>query len=174
MKKKNFKYSKNWKQWITAISMYTCSYCAANNGKIFAINQLVDKIPVHPNCHCHFAKVLAISAGDATNDGKNGADWYLKYLGMLPDYYITKKEARELGWKPALGNLDEVAPGCMIFGGIFDNDKGYLPQQPGRIWYEADINYENSWRNNERVLFSNDGLVFVSYDHYKTFIEVIE
>lgn len=92
---------------------------------------------------------------------------------MLPEYYITKKEAKELGWKKYLGNLDDVAPGNMIFGGRFYNDQEKLPQKNGRIWFEADINYVDGFRNGERILFSNDGLIFVTYDHYATFIEVI-
>lgn len=60
----------------------------------------------------------------------------------------------------------------MIFGGIFSNYNGHLPDDPGRIWYEADINYIEGKRNSERILFSNDGLIFVTYDHYKTFCEV--
>ena len=60
----------------------------------------------------------------------------------------------------------------MIFGGIYKNRDDKLPQDTGRIWYEADINYIHGYRNNERILFSNDGLIFVTYDHYKTFKEI--
>ncbi|MBD9010701.1 MAG: hypothetical protein EGR16_10275 [Clostridiales bacterium] len=48
----------------------------------------------------------------------------------------------------------------------------HLPAVPNRIWYEADINYEFGYRGTERILFSNDGLIFVTYDHYATFIEI--
>lgn len=61
----------------------------------------------------------------------------------------------------------------MIFGGVYENRNNHLPSAPGRIWYEADINYTWGWRGQERVLFSNDGLIFVTYDHYKTFVEII-
>ena len=60
----------------------------------------------------------------------------------------------------------------MIFGGIYENRNGHLPMTSGRIWYEADINYEFGYRGTERILFSNDGLIFVTYDHYHTFIEI--
>ena len=56
---------------------------------------------------------------------------------------------------------------------MFYNDKGKLPEKNGRIWYEADINYLKGKRNSERIVYSNDGLIFVSYDHYKTFIEIV-
>ena len=47
-----------------------------------------------------------------------------------------------------------------------------LPDLNGRIWYEADFNYVSGWRNDYRVLYSNDGLIFITYDHYKTFYEL--
>lgn len=78
-----------------------------------------------------------------------------------------------MGWVPKKGNLDEVAPGKMIFGGVYRNNNGHLPDAPGRIWYEADINYKWGHRNRSRVLFSSDGLMFVTYDHYETFQEIV-
>ena len=72
------------------------------------------------------------------------------------------------------GNLDEVANGKAIGGNIYYNDNGNLPQKDGRTWYEADINYTSGFRGNERILYSNDGLIFVTYDHYKTFYVISE
>ena len=60
----------------------------------------------------------------------------------------------------------------MIFGGIYDNDDNKLPTAKNRIWYEADINYQRGHRNAERILFSSDGLLFVTYNHYETFFEI--
>ncbi len=94
-------------------------------------------------------------------------------MGELPPYYITKEEAQKHGWKSRKGNLDEVAPGMMIAGGIYWNDKDKLPNAPGRVWFEADINYTHGHRGKHRVLFSNDGLLFVTYDHYETFYEIV-
>lgn len=96
----------------------------------------------------------------------------MKHYDRLPDYYISKDETVELGWKRILSNLNLVAPNKMIFGGIYYNDDGKLPQKSGRIWYEADINYNEGYRNSQRILFSNDGLVFVTYNYYMTFCEV--
>ena len=103
-----------------------------------------------------------------------GADSYLVYEQKLPDYYITKSEARLLGWIPNRGNLDAVAPSKTIYGGIYHNRNGKLPSEENRIWYEADINYIGGFRGHDRILFSNDGLIFVSYDHYKTYYEIIK
>ena len=53
-------------------------------------------------------------------------------------------------------------------------DENKLPSADGRIWYEADIDYEGGYRNDSRILYSNDGLIFATYDHYKTFYEVLQ
>ena len=60
-----------------------------------------------------------------------------------------------------------------MFGGVFYNDRGKLPAKGDRIWYEADINYSKGKRNSERIVYSNDGLIFITYDHYRTFIEIV-
>ncbi len=96
---------------------------------------------------------------------------YVKANGKLPDYYITKKEARDKGWIAAEGNLCDVLPGKAIGGDVFTNREGNLPDKPGRKWFEADLNYNCGRRNADRLLFSSDGLVFVTHDHYKTFEE---
>lgn len=84
-----------------------------------------------------------------------------------------KKDAKLQGWKPIQGNLDQVLPNMMIGGDIYKNRNGHLPYWPGRVWYEADINYTGGFRTRHRILYSNDGLVFVTYDHYETFIEIV-
>lgn len=114
----------------------------------------------------------AIAIGVATKDGQTGADWWLRYYGKLPEYYITENEIQNLGWEWGDSPV-KFAPGKMITMGEYRNDNGHLPNAPGRIWYEADINYYSGKRNKHRILYSNDGLMFVTYDHYRTFIEVI-
>ena len=96
---------------------------------------------------------------------------YVKKRGHLPKYYITKKDARQQGWDQSKGNLCEVLPGRAIGGDIFTNREGSLPEKPGRKWYEADLNYNCTHRNADRLLFSDDGLLFVTKDHYKTFVQ---
>lgn len=62
----------------------------------------------------------------------------------------------------------------MIGGDQYYNDDLKLPSISGRIWYEADINYTGGSRNRQRILYSNDGLIFVTYDHYQTFYEITQ
>lgn len=169
------RYSVNWVMWRAFIKPTTCLECATRNGRIFSYDDLIriGEPQLHPNCGCWLERIEAIKAGMATTLGINGADWWIKYLNKLPDYYITKDEAKSLGWVNVKGNLSKVAPGYMIFGGIYYNDNNKLPQKDGRIWYEADINYTGGYRNTQRLLFSNDGLIFVTYNHYETFAEII-
>ena len=68
--------------------------------------------------------------------------------------------------------LEKYAPGMMVYGGIYENENNHLPSAPGRVWYEADINYYEGQRNRHRIVWSNDGLIFVTYDHYHTFYEI--
>ena len=96
---------------------------------------------------------------------------YLKEHGELPDYYITKSEAKSMGWVPSKGNLCEVAPGRAIGGDIWTNRQKSLPTKSGRKYFEADLNYNCGNRNADRVVFSNDGLVFVTFNHYRSFEE---
>ncbi len=97
---------------------------------------------------------------------------YIKENGKLPDNFITKIAARDLGWESNKGNLDEVAPGKSIGGDIFNNYEGKLPKKSGRIYYECDINYISGFRGDDRIIFSNDGLIYKTEDHYDTFTEI--
>jgi len=97
---------------------------------------------------------------------------YLDAYGELPPNYLTKKEARELGWEASAGNLWEVAPKASIGGDYFGNFEELLPEADERDYYEADINYDGGHRNAERLVFSNDGLYFYTDDHYESFEEM--
>ncbi len=94
---------------------------------------------------------------------------YLHLYGELPSNYITKSDARGLGWDSGKGNLWDVAPGKSIGGDPFGNREGLLPEKKGRSYYECDIDYEGGYRGGERIVFSDDGLVYYSADHYENF-----
>lgn len=94
---------------------------------------------------------------------------YIHIYGKLPENFITKKEAEAAGWVSQEGNLSDVAPGKSIGGSRFGNYEESLPDKDGREWYECDINYEEGFRGAERLIYSNDGLIYYTADHYKTF-----
>ena len=123
--------------------------------------------------YCGIYPLPAIRAGTATRDYMEGADWYLVKYGCLPEKYFTKKEAEAAGWMREKGNLAEAAPGRMIGGNVYRNKDGKLPSAPNRTWYEADVDYVKGYRTNARIVYSNDGLVFVTYNHYLPFCEVV-
>lgn len=106
---------------------------------------------------------------DGSYTGKEEVALYIHTYGRLPDNFITKKEAEDDGWSGKEGNLWEVAPGKSIGGSHFGNYEGSLPAGDGRKWYECDINYEGGFRGSERLIYSNDGLIYYTDDHYKTF-----
>lgn len=97
---------------------------------------------------------------------------YLTLYEKLPGNFISKYDAENLGWDNRKGNLDKVAPGCSIGGNRFGNYEGLLPEAKGRKYTECDINYDGGYRNGERIVFSNDGLIFYTSDHYQTFTPV--
>lgn len=94
---------------------------------------------------------------------------YIHTFGTLPHNFITKDEAIALGWDKSKGNLWEVADGMSIGGDRFGNFEGLLPDSEGRYWTECDVNYQGGFRGSERIIFSNDGLIFYTNDHYQTF-----
>lgn len=101
------------------------------------------------------------------NDFQGVAD-YIHKNGTLPENFITKAQADKLGWKPG-DDLSKVAPGKSIGGDVFKNAEKALPDAPNRIWHECDINYNGGHRGDDRILYSNDGLIYSTSDHYKTF-----
>lgn len=166
--------SEHYKYWKSVIDLKRCKICKKSHGQIYELSEEVEpEPPIHEHCRCIITVLEAIVAGKATNDGLNGADLWLKEFGKLPPYYISESDALSLGWQNWLGNLSAVAPGKMITKGVYKNRDGHLPSVEGRVWYEADINYTQGFRGTSRVLFSNDGLIFVTYDHYHTFSEIV-
>lgn len=94
---------------------------------------------------------------------------YLQQFGHLPDNFITKEEARALGWVSKEKNLNDVAPGKCIGGDHFGNYEGMLPAKEGRQYTECDINSVGGNRGPERIVYSNDGLIYYTSDHYESF-----
>lgn len=97
---------------------------------------------------------------------------YIHTFGTLPKNFITKSEAKALGWDNSKGNLWDVAEGKSIGGDYFGNYEGLLPSAGGRKYTECDVNYSGGYRGSERIIFSNDGLIYYTNDHYKTFTQL--
>ena len=107
-------------------------------------------------------------AEDGSYTSKDEVALYIHTYGHLPENYITKDEAYDLGWKSE-GTLDEVAPGMSIGGDYYGNYEGVLPDEPGREYHECDIDYESGNRNGKRIVYSNDGNIYYTEDHYNSF-----
>ena len=161
------------RNWVATLDLKTCPKCRSRHGQIYQMDETPDtEPPFHPNCRCKIKSMEAVIAGEGTKDGQNGADYWMKYIADLPDYYITRDELLSLGWEKGKSPA-KFAPGKMVTMGIYRNDDNRLPQISGRVWYEAGINYYSGRRNGHRLLWSNDGLRFVTYNHYETFLEII-
>ena len=94
---------------------------------------------------------------------------YLVTYGCLPENFITKDEARDLGWEG--GSVERYAEGCAIGGDKFGNREGLLPKADGRQYYECDIDTDGlDSRGAKRLVYSNDGLIYYTEDHYESFI----
>ena len=94
---------------------------------------------------------------------------YIHLYGKLPGNYITKNKAKDLGWESSKGNLWDVAHGKSIGGDRYYNNDDQLPEVKGRKYYECDINYNGGYRGGERIVFSNDGLIYYTGNHYNSF-----
>lgn len=92
---------------------------------------------------------------------------YIHLYGRLPGNFITKAQARTYGWKK--GALERYAPGKCIGGDVFRNQEGQLPA--GHSYFECDIDTLGSYsgRGSKRIVYSSDGLVYYTGDHYRTF-----
>lgn len=105
---------------------------------------------------------------DGTYNSAEDVSLYLYTYDHLPDNYITKSEARDLGWTG--GSVERVAPGCAIGGDRFGNREGVLPAAQGRSYYECDIDtIGETSRGAKRLVYSDDGLIYYTEDHYETF-----
>lgn len=173
--------SYRYRDWHAHHDHRVCKWCLDREGTIYnrpptkwqeELQEREMREESHPHCRCMLWLMQTILAGTATVEGTDGADYVVKNTGELPDNYVSKEEAEKREWKPKSGNLWDMLTGAGIYT-VHENRKGKLPQIPGRKWYEADINYHGGHRNSQRLLFSDDGLLFVTYNHYDSFYEIV-
>ena len=106
---------------------------------------------------------------EGSYNSKEDVALYIHLYGCLPRNYVTKSYAKDtLGCSTS--RVEDYWPGGAIGGDVFGNREGRLPSAPGRTWTECDINTWGKYsRGAERIVFSNDGLVYYTSDHYYTF-----
>ena len=105
---------------------------------------------------------------NGTYTSKDDVALYIHTYGHLPSNFVTKKEAQAKGWEG--GSLEDYFPGCSIGGDKFGNREGLLPSKKGRTYTECDIDTKGKKsRGAKRIVFSNDGLIYYTGDHYETF-----
>ena len=110
----------------------------------------------------------AVIDKNGTYTSKDDVALYIYTYGELPQNFISKKDAQALGWSG--GSLEPYAPGKCIGGSYFGNYEGVLPKSKGRKYTECDIDtLGKSSRGAKRIVFSNDGLIYYTEDHYNTF-----
>ena len=99
---------------------------------------------------------------------KDDVALYIHTFGKLPPNFITKKEAQKLGWSG--GSLEPYAPGKCIGGSYFGNYEGILPEGKYR---ECDIDtLGKKSRGAKRIIYSDDGRIYYTDDHYKSFTQL--
>lgn len=124
--------------------------------------------PTHTPRPTNTPKAQAPINEDGTYTTKDDVALYIHTYGHLPDNFITKREAENLGWPG--GGLDDYAYGKCIGGSHFGNYEGALPEKRGRTYTECDIDtLHKNKRGAKRIIFSNDGLIYYTGDHYESF-----
>ena len=114
---------------------------------------------------------------DGRYTDKDNVALYIKTYKKLPRNFITKKEARKLGWDTSKNNLKDVMGDKSIGGDVFKNYEKILPVIDGRTYYECDIDFNGKKRNAKRIIYADDfdediGYIYYTEDHYKTFVKL--
>lgn len=178
---KNHVKSKKWLQYFLAsllIFVLTITGCGAveekDNGNTgdTAVSKTVesepDTLPEEASEPDTPPEEASEPAEDGVYSSKDDVAQYIHIYGHLPSNFITKKDAEKLGWQG--GSLEPYAPGKCIGGSHFGNYEGILPEKEGRTYTECDIDtLEADKRGAKRIVFSNDGLIYYTEDHYESF-----
>lgn len=151
---------------LALLALFSLAACSMNvNTDEPSETEVVETLPV-VSAPAQTEPVTLDEHGSYTT--KEDVALYIYTYGHLPDNFISKKQAQALGWPG--GDLEPYAPGKCIGGSHFGNYEGILPEAPGRTYTECDIDTLGaSNRGTKRIVFSNDGLIYYTEDHYKTF-----
>ena len=143
------------------------------NEKLPVIGKTTDYPKTEFNYKAHnVANYDAVKMDLKTQQAANTVIESLQQTGKLPEEYISKNIAKEkYGWSEG-----KPFKNGQIGGDIFKNNKGLLPNKEGRVWYEADIgvnpNISRSKQPGTRLIYSNDGMLFITTDHYESFKDI--
>lgn len=145
---------------------------AVSSGSVSEVSSEITSSPTEPSeassapISSHISELPSLDE-DGAYTSKEDVALYLQLYGKLPHNFITKSEARALGWSG--GSLEPYAPGCCIGGDRFGNYEELLPE--GHTYTECDIDTlgANS-RGAKRIVFSEDGLIYYTEDHYESFV----
>ena len=141
--------------------LLSCFGCGMN-GTILPDTPLETTVQTQPS------ETEALLDEDGSYDTKEDVALYILQYGKLPQNFITKDDAKAQGWRG--GALSNTLPGKCIGGDLFQNREGLLPKKEGRQYYECDIGtLSTSSRGALRIVFSNDGLIYYTADHYESF-----
>lgn len=143
--------------------------CSSQNVDIDDENQIIDENLNDGFQHGKSQDEVNQIDEDGYYTSKDDVALYIHTYNGLPKNFLTKNEARDLGWESNEGNLWDVTDRMSIGGDRFGNREGLLPKEDGRQYYECDISYEGGYRGAERLVYSNDGLIYYTADHYETF-----
>ena len=153
------------KPFITIISILLLAVAVFSSCAYTA--QPVEREDVSKTTAAKTTKVKTIDK-NGSYTSKEDVALYIHTYGELPKNFITKKDAERLGWDG--GSLEPYAPGKSIGGSYFGNYEGKLPKKKGRTYYECDIDTRGKRsRGPKRIVYSTDGLIYYTPDHYETF-----
>lgn len=151
---------------LALLMIFSLAACGAKNSPAEKAEEKTDLPLVEETAAPGETEALLDENGTYTT--KDDVALYIHQYGHLPDNFMTKKEAQALGWQG--GSLEPYAPGMCIGGSHFGNYEGLLPEAEGRKYTECDIDTLGAKsRGAKRIIFSNDGLIYYTDDHYESF-----
>ncbi|MCM1100061.1 MAG: ribonuclease [Clostridium sp.] len=152
--------------WMAVWALLVCAGCGAAEPS-------APETPAAASTEISAPEAQAAISEDGSYTAKEDVALYLETYDRLPDNFITKDEARALGWEG--GSLEPYAPGMCIGGDKFGNYEGLLPKEEGRVYRECDIDTLGAdSRGAKRIVYSNDGLIYYTGDHYASFTLLYE
>jgi hypothetical protein len=167
-----------WYMWFTQIDLRTCPTCYTRHGDLVSYDYVHDSEnshtlpPLHEHCRCTLREQRFTIPRQIAKRNPFLEEIIDLLKGIFSGRFIDTITTHVRGWLPRRAQATYLPGGRSIGGDIFENRAGKLPDAPGRVWREADVNDTPQSRGGHRIVVSNDGLAFVTFDHYMTFVPV--